>query len=231
VRNFGMRNDLQPDHLTVKLKGSAGQSLGAFLAPGLKLEVSGDANDYVGKGLSGGTIVVRPPMQSPLVASENTIIGNTVLYGATAGYLFAAGRAGERFAVRNSGAHVVIEGCGSNGCEYMTGGVAVILGGIGANFGAGMTGGMAYLYDPEGKSQALMNMETLVTCPVTVDHWEAELKGLIERHAAETGSRKAADILQHWDVEKPNFLQVCPKEMLPHLSAPLSLEDSAVPAE
>ncbi|NBD30736.1 MAG: glutamate synthase large subunit [Alphaproteobacteria bacterium] len=231
VRNFGMRNDLQPDHLTVKLKGSAGQSLGAFLAPGLKLEVSGDANDYVGKGLSGGTIVVRPPMQSPLVASDNTIIGNTVLYGATGGYLFAAGRAGERFAVRNSGAHVVIEGCGSNGCEYMTGGVAVILGEIGANFGAGMTGGMAYLYDPEGKSQALMNMETLVTCPVTVDHWEAEMKGLIERHAAETGSRKAADILQHWDVEKPNFLQVCPKEMLPHLSAPLSLEDSAVPAE
>ncbi len=102
---------LQPDHLTVKLDGSAGQSLGAFAAPGLKLEVSGDANDYVGKGLSGGTIVVRPPMISPLVASDNTIIGNTVLYGATDGYLFAAGRAGERFAVRNSGAKVVIEGC------------------------------------------------------------------------------------------------------------------------
>ncbi len=137
VRNFGMRNKLQPDHLTVKLTGSAGQSLGAFAAPGLKIEVSGDANDYVGKGLSGGTIVVRPPMHSPLIASENTIIGNTVLYGATNGYLFAAGRAGERFAVRNSGAQVVVEGCGSNGCEYMTGGVAVILGGIGANFGAG----------------------------------------------------------------------------------------------
>jgi glutamate synthase (NADPH/NADH) large chain len=226
-----MNNDLQPDHLTVKLKGSAGQSLGAFAAPGLKLEVSGDANDYVGKGLSGGTVVVRPPQVSPLVASENTIIGNTVLYGATGGYLFAAGRAGERFAVRNSGAHVVIEGCGSNGCEYMTGGVAVILGEIGANFGAGMTGGMAYLHDPDGTARNLMNMATLVTCPVTVDHWEAELKGLIERHAAETGSRKAADLLQHWDVEKPNFVQVCPREMLPHLSAPLGLEDSAVPAE
>ena len=231
VGNFGMNNDLQPDHLTVKLKGSAGQSLGAFAAPGLKLEVSGDANDYVGKGLSGGTIVVRPPQISPLVASENTIIGNTVLYGATGGYLFAAGRAGERFAVRNSGAHVVIEGCGSNGCEYMTGGVAVILGEIGANFGAGMTGGMAYLHDPDGTARNLMNMETLVTCPVTVDHWEAELKGLIERHAAETSSRKAADLLQHWEVEKPNFVQICPKEMLPHLSAPLGLEDSAVPAE
>ncbi|WP_170373458.1 glutamate synthase large subunit [Ruegeria arenilitoris] len=231
VQNFGMRNTFQPDHLHVKLQGSAGQSLGAFAAPGLKLEVSGDANDYVGKGLSGGTIVVRPPQVSPLQADRNTIIGNTVLYGATDGYLFAAGRAGERFAVRNSGATVVVEGCGSNGCEYMTGGVAVILGDIGANFGAGMTGGMAYLYDPEGKAQLLMNMETLVTCPVTVEHWEMQLKSLIERHAAETGSRKAADILQHWDVELSNFLQVCPKEMLNKLSHPLSHEAAAVPAE
>ena len=231
VKNFGMRNSLQPDHLTVKLKGSAGQSLGAFAAPGLKLEVSGDANDYVGKGLSGGTIVVRPPMNSPLVASENTIIGNTVLYGATAGYLFAAGRAGERFAVRNSGASVVIEGCGSNGCEYTTGGVAVILGSIGANFGAGMTGGMAYLYDPERRADALINMETLVTCDVTVDHWETQLKGLIERHLEETGSRKAADILQHWDEERAHFVQVCPKEMLVHWPAPLSIEPAAMPAE
>ncbi len=226
-----MRNALQPDHLTVKLQGSAGQSLGAFAAPGLKLEVSGDANDYVGKGLSGGTITVRPPMASPLKADDNTIIGNTVLYGATDGYLFAAGRAGERFAVRNSGAKVVVEGCGSNGCEYMTGGVAVILGEIGANFGAGMTGGMAYLYDPDGKAEMLMNMETLVTCPVTVDHWEQQLKGLIERHAEETLSRKAADILQHWDLEKANFVQVCPKEMLVHLPAPLGIEEAAVPAE
>ena len=231
VSRFGMRNELQPDHLTVKLKGSAGQSLGAFGAPGLKLEVSGDANDYVGKGLSGATIVVRPPMASPLVAHENTIIGNTVLYGATDGYLFAAGRAGERFAVRNSGAKVVVEGCGSNGCEYMTGGVAVILGEIGANFGAGMTGGMAYVYDPDGVAAPLMNMETLVTCPVTMEHWEAELRGLIERHLRETGSRKAADILQHWAAERMHFVQVCPKEMLPHLKVPLSKETASVPAE
>jgi len=231
ISRFGMNNTLQPDHLTVKLTGSAGQSLGAFAAPGLKLEVSGDANDYVGKGLSGGTIVVRPPMSSPIVAADNTIIGNTVLYGATDGYLFAAGRAGERFAVRNSGAKVVIEGCGSNGCEYMTGGVAVILGEIGANFGAGMTGGMAYLYDPDGIAPALMNMETLVTCPVTVDHWMSQLEELLERHLEETGSRRAADILQHWDSEKAHFLQICPKEMLVHLPAPLSLEKAAVPAE
>ena len=231
VQQFGMRNTLQPDHLTVKLNGSAGQSLGAFAAPGLKLEVSGDANDYVGKGLSGGTIIVRPPMASPIVAAENTIIGNTVLYGATDGYLFAAGRAGERFAVRNSGAKVVVEGCGSNGCEYMTGGVAVILGSIGANFGAGMTGGMAYLYDPEGTSAALMNMETLVTCPVTVDHWKSQLEELLEQHLAETGSRKAADILQHWDTERHHFVQVCPKEMLNKLTVPISLEKGAIPAE
>ena len=231
VKNFGMRNSLQPDHLTVKLTGSAGQSLGAFAAPGLKIEVSGDANDYVGKGLSGGTIVVRPPMASPLKADQNTIIGNTVLYGATDGYLFAAGRAGERFGVRNSGAKVVIEGCGACGCEYMTGGVAVILGNIGANFGAGMTGGMAYIYDPEQTAQSMMNMETLVTCPVTMEHWEAQLKGLIERHLEETGSRKAAEILQNWDMERSNFLQVCSTEMLAHLPVPLGIEEASVPAE
>lgn len=231
VQKFGMRNDLQPDHLTVKLRGSAGQSLGAFAARGLKLEVSGDANDYVGKGLSGGTIVVRPPMNSPLVASENTIIGNTVLYGATDGFLFAAGRAGERFAVRNSGASVVIEGCGTNGCEYMTGGVAVILGSIGANFGAGMTGGMAYIYDPKGETANLINMETLVTNAVTVPYWIHQLKALVERHLNETGSRKAAEILQHWGTEKANFVQVCPTEMLVHLLHPLRMEEVAIPAE
>ncbi|MDH2326818.1 glutamate synthase large subunit [Cereibacter sp. SYSU M97828] len=231
VRKFGMRNSLQPDHLSIKLTGNAGQSLGAFAVPGLKIEVQGDANDYVGKGLSGGIIVVRPQMASPLVASENTIIGNTVLYGATDGWLFAAGRAGERFAVRNSGAKVVIEGCGTNGCEYMTGGIAVILGAIGANFGAGMTGGMAYLYDPQGVAEDFMNLETLVTCAVSHPHWEAQLKGMIERHVAETGSQKGAQILRDWATEKANFLQACPREMLVHLPHPLSEEPQAVPAE
>ena len=222
VRRFGMNNDLQPDHLTVKLSGSAGQSLGAFAAPGLKLEVSGDANDYVGKGLSGGLIVVRPPLSSRLVASENTIIGNTVLYGATAGKLFANGRAGERFAVRNSGARVVVEGCGSNGCEYMTGGVAVILGSIGTNFGAGMTGGMAYIYDPDGNMRDYVNPESLVIQPVQATHWQAELKALIEEHLLETRSARAGEILQYWDETRHQFLQICPKEMLQHLVQPLS---------
>ncbi len=231
VSNFGMRNDLQPDHLTVKLSGSAGQSLGAFAVRGLKLEVFGDANDYVGKGLSGGSIIVRPAMASPLIAADNTIIGNTVLYGATDGYLFASGRAGERFCVRNSGAKAVVEGCGSNGCEYMTGGVSVVLGSVGANFGAGMTGGMAYLYDPYEKASKMLNMDTLVTCGVSISHWKGELRSLIERHLLETGSRKAQEILQHWEVELPNFLQICPKEMLIHLPYPLTLNPESIPAQ
>ena len=233
VKTFGMGNSLQPDHLVVQLAGSAGQSLGAFAVRGLKLEVTGDANDYVGKGLSGGIVVVRPPQASPLRAEDNVIVGNTVLYGATAGFLFAAGRAGERFAVRNSGAHAVIEGCGSNGCEYMTGGVAVILGAVGANFAAGMTGGMAYVYDPDGRLAVLANPETVVLTPVAVEHWERELRGLIERHAAETGSRRARSILGDWAAERARFVQVCPKEMLRRLPAPLSTEAAAgaVPAE
>ena len=231
VQRFGMRNSLQEDHLVVKLTGSAGQALGAFAAPGLKLEVSGDANDYVGKGLSGGTIVVRPPMISPLIAAENTIIGNTVLYGATDGFLFASGRAGERFAVRNSGAKVVVEGCGSNGCEYMTGGVAVILGSIGANFGAGMTGGMAYIYDPENQAEEVMNMESIVTARVQVDYWKKELRSLVEKHAVETESRRAQEILRNWDIEVNNFIQICPKEMLNKISHPISFDKGAIPAE
>jgi glutamate synthase (NADPH/NADH) large chain len=231
VQRFGMRNSLQEDHLVIKLTGSAGQALGAFAAPGLKLEVSGDANDYVGKGLSGGTIVIRPPMISPLIAAENTIIGNTVLYGATDGFLFASGRAGERFAVRNSGAKVVVEGCGSNGCEYMTGGVAVVLGSIGSNFGAGMTGGMAYVYDPENQAQEVMNMESIVTTRVQIDHWRKELRSLLEKHAVETESKRAQEILRNWDIEVNNFIQVCPKEMLNKIPHPISLDEAAIPAE
>jgi len=230
VGKFGMRNTLQPDHLTVKLTGSAGQSLGAFAAPGLKIEVSGDANDYVGKGLSGGTITLRPRLGSPLVAADNTIIGNTVLYGATDGKLFANGRAGERFCVRNSGAQVVVEGCGSNGCEYMTGGVAVILGSIGENFGAGMTGGMAYILDPEDKVKCLVNMETLTVQTVQSAHWEAQLKGLIEQHVEETGSPQAQEILCRWSEMLPQFKQLCPKEMVTRIPHPLSDVETAATA-
>ncbi len=222
VKRFGMNNELQPNHLTIRLTGSAGQSLGAFAAPGLKIEVSGDANDYVGKGLSGGLITVRPRLESPLVAAENTIIGNTVLYGATGGKLFAAGRAGERFCVRNSGAEVVVEGCGSNGCEYMTGGVAVILGRIGDNFGAGMTGGMAFILDESGDLLTHCNMESLVSQPVDSAHWEGVLRSLIEQHVKETNSVKGAEILRLWSKMLPKFVQFCPKEMIDRLEHPLS---------
>ncbi|MEM8790706.1 MAG: glutamate synthase large subunit [Pseudomonadota bacterium] len=226
VRRFGMRNELQANHLTATLTGSAGQSLGAFAAPGLKLKVFGDANDYVGKGLSGGKIIVRPPLGTPLVPHKNTIIGNTVLYGATAGKLFAAGRAGERFCVRNSGASVVVEGCGSNGCEYMTGGVAVILGGVGDNFGAGMTGGMAFVYDPDQTFLSRANPETLTIQRLASAHWVSVLEGLLEEHIVQTESPLAVELMRHWDEALARFWQVCPTEMLGRLDHPLE-EDVA----
>lgn len=221
TRKFGMKG-LQPGHATVRLRGSAGQSLGAFAVQGLKLEVFGDANDYVGKGLSGGTIVVRPLTASPLKTNENTIIGNTVLYGATAGKLFAAGQAGERFAVRNSGATVVVEGCGSNGCEYMTGGLAVILGPVGDNFGAGMTGGMAYVYDEENRFPLYVNPESVIYQRLEVPHYEEQLKALIQEHVDETGSRWAAQLLNDWELVRGQFWQVVPKEMLHRLPVPVT---------
>jgi len=226
TRRFGMFG-LKPDHVTVRLRGSAGQSLGAFAVQGLKLEVLGDANDYVGKGLSGGTIVVRPVPSSPLATNENTIIGNTVLYGATAGRLFAAGQAGERFAVRNSGAQVVVEGCGSNGCEYMTGGTAVILGRVGENFAAGMTGGMAFVYDAEGDFPRYLNPESVVHQRLASAHWEGVLKTLVEEHVRETQSRFAARLLADWPLERGKFWQVVPREMLSRLEYPLVEEAEA----
>ena len=223
VNKFGMNNELQSNQLTLKLTGSAGQSLGAFLVSGIKIEVTGESNDYVGKGLSGGMITIKPHGSSLLTPHQNTIIGNTVLYGATDGKLFASGRAGERFAVRNSGAQVVIEGCGTNGCEYMTGGVAVILGSIGSNFGAGMTGGMAYVYDPQKIAKTHINLESLVIADLSVNYWVDQLKVLIEEHVRETGSVKGSNILDNWEIEKMAFLQICPKEMLTHIPFPILL--------
>ncbi|WP_255373639.1 glutamate synthase-related protein, partial [Phenylobacterium sp. CCH9-H3] len=223
VRKFGM-DGLQPGHLTVQLKGSAGQSLGAFAVQGLRLEVTGEANDYVGKGLSGATIVIRP---APQLAQphRNAILGNTVLYGATSGRLFAAGLAGERFGVRNSGATAVIEGCGANGLEYMTGGTAVILGPVGFNFAAGMTGGMAFVYDPEGAFHRQLNAESVVTCRPESAHWQGVLKALVEEHHRETGSALAGDLLRNWDVAVGRFWQVCPKEMVGRLDHVLDAEE------
>ena len=220
TRRYGM-DRLQPGHLTVRLRGSAGQSLGAWAVQGLKLEVFGDANDYVGKGLSGGTIVVRPLVSSPLVASHNTIIGNTCLYGATAGRLFAAGRAGERFAVRNSGAVTVVEGCGDNGCEYMTGGVVVILGPVGDNFAAGMSGGMAYVWDPDDILAQRINADMVVFQRLEVDHYMDELRALIDEHARETGSELARRLVHDFELELGRFWQIVPKEILDKLAVPV----------
>ncbi len=221
TRQYGMTG-LQPNHITVRLRGSAGQSLGAFAVQGLKLEVLGDANDYVGKGLSGASIVVRPAPSSPLRSQDNTIVGNTVLYGATAGELFAAGQAGERFAVRNSGAIAVVEGCGSNGCEYMTGGTVAILGGVGDNFGAGFTGGMAFVFDPDNLFEQRVNPDSLTWQRLASAHWEGVLRGLVERHVKETGSAYAARMLHEWARMSGQFWQVVPKEYVKYLPVPLS---------
>jgi glutamate synthase (NADPH/NADH) large chain len=221
VRQFGMTG-LQPGHLNVRLRGSAGQSLGAFGVRGLKLEVFGDANDYVAKGLSGATIVVRPAPSSNLVWNENTIIGNTCLYGATSGELFAAGQAGERFAVRNSGATAVVEGCGANGAEYMTGGTIVILGAVGDNFGAGFTGGMAFVLDADATFEKRVNPESLLWQRLASPFWEGVLQQLIQRHVEETGSRHAARILNAWGEMRGLFWHVVPREYARYLPRPMA---------
>ncbi len=225
VRKFGM-DGLPPGHLTVQIKGSAGQSLGAFSVQGLRIELVGEANDYVGKGLSGATIVIRP---SPHLAfpESNALLGNTVLYGATAGRLFAAGVAGERFAVRNSGATAVVEGCGANGCEYMTGGTVVVLGGVGDNFGAGMTGGMAFVLDLHEQFNTKVNPESVVVQRLASGHWEQHLLDLITEHASETGSSFAEELLRDWDRARAAIWQICPKEMIKRLKHPLSDEVEA----
>jgi len=222
-KEFG-NEKIKKNFITINLSGSAGQSLGAFGIKGLKLNVIGDANDYVGKGLSGATIVIKPPKESNLISYENTIIGNTVLYGATSGKLFAAGQSGERFAVRNSGAEAVIEGCDSNGCEYMTGGSVVILGKVGDNFGAGMTGGMAFIYDPNQEFENYVNSNSIVYQKPETDYWKFFLKNMINEHVIETQSVIAKKILENFDNEVKIFKQVCPKEMLNKLSNPISLK-------
>ena len=218
------KEKVENDFIKINLFGSAGQSLGAFGIKGLQLNITGDANDYVGKGLSGAKIVVKPPAESNLVTHENTIIGNTVLYGATSGKLFAAGQSGERFAVRNSGAEAVIEGCDSNGCEYMTGGGVVILGRIGDNFAAGMTGGMAFVYDPNNEFENYVNPGSVIWQRPETEYWKNYLKNLIDQHFQETQSKIAQAILKDFGNEIKNFQQICPKEMVDKLSNPLFIK-------
>ena len=184
----------------------------------------GDANDYVGKGLSGATITIKLSDESNLISNENTIIGNTVLYGATSGKLFAAGQAGDRFAVRNSGATTVIEGCDSNGCEYMTGGTAVILGEVGDNFAAGMTGGMAFVYDKTKNFEKKVNSDSVVWQNVETEYWQNFLKSLVQEHSVETESLLSKRIISNFEEEIKNFVIVCPKEMLDKLENPITFK-------
>jgi glutamate synthase (NADPH/NADH) large chain len=212
ARRHGSKG-LEPDTIHFSFTGSAGQSFGAFLARGVTLELEGDANDYVGKGLSGGKLIVYPPRTSTFLPEKNILIGNVVLYGATSGEAFFNGRAGERFAVRNSGATAVVEGVGDHGCEYMTKGLAIVLADTGKNFAAGMTGGIAYVLDETGEFQetrcnrASVDLET-VDDPKDVE----ELRYWIARHAEETASPRANWILENWDAMLPKFLKIFPHE-------------------
>ncbi len=216
TRKYGM-NSLSEDHVTLKLRGSAGQSLGAFAVKGLTLKVFGDANDYVGKGLSGGKIVVQPRNSFTQPSHENVIIGNVTLYGATDGRLYASGQAGDRFCVRNSGALAIVEGCGANGCEYMTGGSAIILGNIGDNFGAGMTGGSAFIYSDQKNISDLMNMETISLYEVDNQDWKNHLLDLLKDFHKETKSKRAEFIIENYASEIKKFTHIVPNEVVDKL--------------
>jgi glutamate synthase domain-containing protein 2/glutamate synthase domain-containing protein 3 len=202
---------LSEGSIEVQLEGSAGQSFGAWLAAGVTLELEGDANDYTGKGMSGGTLVVRPSREATFRAEDNAIVGNTVLYGATAGKAFFRGLAGERFAVRNSGAVTVVEGIGDHGCEYMTGGRVVVLGPTGLNFAAGMSGGVAYVLDVDGAFRSRCNTELVGFDEITPDD-ALELRGLVEEHRLRTGSPVAERVLDAWDEELGRFVKVMPHD-------------------
>jgi len=211
TRRYGATG-LPDDTITLHFQGSAGQSFGAFVPPGMTLTLEGDANDYVGKGLSGGKIIVYPPAAATFVAEENVIIGNVALYGATAGEVYIRGLAGERFGVRNSGVNAVVEAVGDHGCEYMTGGRVVILGATGRNFAAGMSGGIAYVLDETGDFPSKCNMEMIKLFPLDDPHEMAEVKAMIERHAEYTKSQKAWKVLALWEEMTPKFVKVYPND-------------------
>jgi glutamate synthase domain-containing protein 3 len=219
--------------LDVNFTGSAGQSFGAFLAPGVTLRLVGDANDYLGKGLSGGRIVVQTPPEAPFDPRHNVIIGNTVLYGATAGEVFINGLAGERFAVRNSGATAVVEGLGDHGCEYMTGGTVVVLGRTGRNFAAGMSGGIAYVLDEHQLFDTLCNLDMVDLESLWHPEDQQLLRDLITRHHQWTGSRRAKRILDEWQEMAGRFVKVMPidyRRALERLREREEVGDEATPA-
>ena len=216
--------------INLNFNGSAGQSFGAFNLTGMNLKLTGEANDYVGKGMNGGEIVIIPPEEATYNPANNAIIGNTCLYGATGGYLYANGQAGERFAVRNSFGYAVIMGAGDHCCEYMTGGVVVVLGKTGRNVGAGMTGGIAYFLDEEDNFPAKVNTEIVAYQRIVSKAGEAQLKGLIETHVQRTGSKKAQKILDNWETYLPKFWQIVPpsEAETPAANAEVSVEEKTL---
>lgn len=207
------REGLPEGTIKISLNGIAGQSFGAFLAPGVDLHLVGEANDYVGKGMAGGRISIRPDPKAPFEWHENSIVGNTVLYGATAGEVFFAGKAGERFCVRNSGVTAVVEGTGDHGCEYMTGGRMVCLGRTGRNFAAGMSGGFAYVLDDDNRFRRRCNPAMVDLEQMSADDDDAKwLKEIITKHYEQTDSPRAAAILADWETQLPRFVRVFPHE-------------------
>ena len=221
---------LPDDTITVRFKGSVGQSFAAFLAKGITFHVEGDSNDYFCKGLSGGKVTIRPPVEAGFVPEENILVGNVVLYGATGGQAFIRGVAGERFCVRNSGAEAVVEGVGDHGCEYMTRGRVVVLGPTGRNFAAGMSGGEAYVLDEHGLFTDLCNPEMVSLEDLVEDADVADVRRMIEDHLAYTGSSNAKRVLENWDEMLPLFVKVMPidyKRALAERAERIEREESA----
>jgi glutamate synthase (NADPH/NADH) large chain len=222
---------LPDDTISINLTGSAGQSLGAFMPRGMTIRLTGDANDYLGKGLSGGRIIVAPHPDAPFVAEENIIAGNVILYGATSGEVYLRGMVGERFGVRNSGAVAVVEGVGDHGCEYMTGGRVVVLGTTGRNFGAGMSGGVAFVYDIDGRFAERVNPE-MVNLEALADEDRQWLIDRVRRHVDETGSAVGERILAGGDAELNRFVKVMPRDYARVLAAEAkALADGTDPVE
>ena len=215
----------------INCHGAGGQSFGAFIPKGLTLNLTGDSNDYFGKGLSGGKLIVKVPKKAAYKPEENIIIGNVALYGATSGYAFINGVAGERFAVRNSGAYAVVEGVGEHGCEYLTGGRVVVLGRTGKNFAAGMSGGIAYVLDVENKLYKNINKAMISIEKVENKYDKKELRDLIEAHVAATGSKLGAKVLADFDAYLPHFKKLIPNEYKKMLTLSAKLEEKGLTSE
>ena len=229
TKAFG--TSLEEDTYVVKCNGSGGQSFGAFIPKGLTLELVGDSNDYFGKGLSGGKLIVYPPKNAKFKQDENIIIGNVAMYGATSGKAFINGIAGERFCVRNSGAYAVVEGVGDHGCEYMTGGRVVVLGKTGKNFAAGMSGGIAYVLDEDRDLYKKLNKELVSLNEVTEKYDILELKQMIQEHVTATNSEKGKEVLEHFADYLPKFKKILPHDYARMRQTILEMEEKGMGLE